>query len=497
MKNIVLIGLPGSGKTTAGRLLSERVGWRFVDLDEEIEKIGGATVKEIYHRTGEHEFRKLESEIVFRVIEEQETIQKGGGADNHAAGAGLIIAAGGGVVLREENVSILRKNGFLVFLDRKPEDISRDIESESRPLFQDRSDSFPQMSQRRRPIYLKSADLVIDMSGGIEAALIDLTIVREVLAEPGYAVIGDPIGHSLSPMLHGILFAAQGIDAHYRAIHVPKDKLSAFTAAVRASDLKGFNVTIPHKQQIMPLLDELDPEAQLCGAVNTVVNRNGRLHGYNTDAEGFCSALSQSGHRFFKRNVVLIGTGGAARAIAVKAVLERAESLHIIARDIHKAEKLAGEITEFAEKKVEAIAELKATRQTVGRDSFREEMITTITFDELRGGGFFLERNRHDLLINATPLGMKGFPEDHARLDFLERLLPDNSLVCDLIYSPPETTLLRKARELGISTLNGMSMLIYQALRAQELFLDWTHSRSLDREQLFSAASEQLNKHFA
>ena len=449
MKNIVLIGLPGCGKTTLGERLTEKLGRRLVDLDEEIEKSAGMPITEIFARYGEPHFRDIESNIIQQLKSEK----------------GLIISTGGGAVLRAENVASFKRNGFIIFLDRPVRDICTDVKIAHRPLLKSGAGAVGELAQKRLPIYESTADAVVAVKGEIDTVLLELLMIAAALNTSGYTVIGDPIGHSLSPLLHKTVFEAQKIEEEYTAIHVPRGKLEGFMAAVRASGIKGFNATIPHKQDIISLLDKVDSEAMLCGAVNTVVCQNGIMRGYNTDMEGLSLALEQVGHGFKNRNILLIGAGGAARAVALKAGLEKAKSLYIAARSTEKAGELAAH--------VEKATGLAATFGGNSADALENAC------------------KKSDLLINATPLGMKGIAENHESFLFLEAL-PKHSLVCDLIYNPLETTLLKRARELGIDTLNGLGMLVFQALIAQELFL----GKGLEKTKLFKAAIQRLEREF-
>ena len=445
MKNIVLIGLPGSGKTTIGKALAALADRSFVDLDDEIEKMAGMPIRDIFAQEGEARFRDWEAKA----------------AAQWGAMQGLVLATGGGAVLRDDNVNALCANGLLVFLDRPVPHICADVEIAHRPLLQSGPQAVESLAQQRRPRYLACADLRIDNDADIEQTLAHLQMVCSALDAKDYLVIGDPIHHSLSPKLHGLAFAAQGLHPEYTALHVPRGTLPSFMAAARKGGLRGFNVTLPHKRDILPLLDDVDPEAALCGAVNTVARQKGRWVGYNTDMEGLHLSLKAAGHGFTGRRVVLLGTGGAAQGVALKAALEKADSLHIAARDAAKAEALAARTA-------------AAVGGKVSSGGWDDAMLS----DACR---------QCDLLIHATPLGMTGFGARFEDLRFLESLRP-NACVCDLIYTPPETALLRRARALKLSTVNGLGMLIFQALLAEEIFLD----QSLDKPRLFLTIKESL-----
>lgn len=444
MINIVLTGLPGSGKTTIGKQLSQKTGLPFFDLDDEIEKASSMTIPNIFASIGEKGFRRLETEAVHRM----------------SAHRGIILATGGGTIMNNENMATLSQNGLIIFLDRPLEEINKNLDTSCRPLLKDDAEALIRLNAERCDSYLSTADYVLRNMGTTYNATEMLEVACLALKASDYGVIGDPIGHSLSPKIHKAAFNAQSIESGYDLIRVPKEALGIFVAAVKKSDLKGFNVTAPHKKAIMPMLDEISHDAGLCGAVNTVVLQKGRLYGYNTDIEGLSMALSQFGYPLRNKNITILGAGGAARAAALKSGLENAKGIHIAARDASKAEALSA----YAE----------------GATGIRG------TFGNWENDQLAKACENTDILINATPLGMSGIKEDFPDTSFLARL-PREALVCDLIYSPPETPLLKEARRLGLKGINGLSMLIYQALLAQEIFLD----RKIDIPSLYKTIFEQ------
>jgi len=446
MRNIVLTGLSGSGKTTLGAMAAQELGLLFVDLDRMIEGWTGVSIKEIFEKYGEEFFRDLEARAV-----REASAQKG-----------AVIATGGGVVLRRENIQVLRENGLIIFLDRPVELIMRDIMCETRPLLANGAEKLEVLSKERRSLYLKSADITLRNTAGIPEALAGLiAAVQGEITADGYAVIGDPIVHTLSPLIHQAVFASLNVKAPYRVLHVPRGKLGDFAARIRASGMKGFNVTIPHKQDIIPFLDEIDDEARLCGAVNTVVVKGRRLYGYNTDMRGLLASLRSGGYEFRNRKIVILGTGGAAGGAAFKAIQEGAREIVILGRNVEKANRIKDRISSAGPALIST-----------------GEMKTSSIAEALREA---------DLLINATPLGMSGAEEDFTSLGFL-KALPARALVYDLVYNPPQTNLLKEASALGLSTQNGLGMLIYQALLADELFLE----RGLDTAALFKTVRQVL-----
>ena len=266
-----------------------------------------------------------------------------------------------------------------------------------------------------------------------------------------YGLVGYPVSHSLSPFMHNTAFAELDMDATYRLFSLKEEELEGFFIKVRDQDspIKGLNVTIPYKEKVIQYLDALSPYAQKTMAVNTVaITANRRLTGFNTDGPGFLTHLTELGFNTEGKRVALLGCGGAARAIVSVLCLlpERPASIRIYDVVKEKAETL--------------VADLK-TRLDVGI----VDVVQSI--DDL-------EIDKANLLVNATPIGMK--PEDPCLVD--EGLLHKNMLVYDLIYNPEETKLLKLAKQKGAQASNGLGMLFYQGVLA---FLHWT-GIELDKE---------------
>jgi len=236
------------------------------------------------------------------------------------------------------------------------------------------------------------------------------------------AVIGDPIRHSLSPSIHNYWIDECGLDYAYLAFQVRAGGGADFVRAARTLEIAGFNVTMPLKEELYPLMDSLDPSA--LGSVNTVINRDGLLTGASTDGDGFLRALASHGREVKGLRTVLLGAGGAARTVA-GALAGAGACLSVCVRNKEKARGIAPPGLLF---NWEALPEL------------------------CREAG---------LLVNATPLGMEGFA-DFGSLDFLSAL-PPGAFVFDLIYSPPRTALLREAERLGLDCANGLTHLVHQA----------------------------------
>jgi len=259
-------------------------------------------------------------------------------------------------------------------------------------------------------------------------------------------VIGDPIAQSKSPAIHGYWLGKLGVEADYRAAHVRSDELAGYLAERKSDpDWRGCNVTMPHKQTVMPHLDRLDPLARRVGAVNTIVRgEDGALIGYNTDVAGFLEPLRpmlEQQHLF--RMARVLGTGGAARAI-VAALAGHNVVIVLAGRDPARAQALLDELDPGGE------------HHAVDLAHFADP--TAFAFDD-RAGCF-------DLVVNASPLGMAGQPP----LAFDLSHAPPGSVVYDIVTHPADTPLLQAARAAGFRTIDGLTMLIGQAAAAFAMF---------------------------
>ncbi|MGI6188634.1 MAG: shikimate dehydrogenase [Clostridiales bacterium] len=252
-------------------------------------------------------------------------------------------------------------------------------------------------------------------------------------------LIGHPVEHSLSPKLHNALYKKYGLDYLYVAFDILPGDVGSAAAALKTLSFVGFNVTIPHKQSIIPYLDDLDYEARAIGSVNTVKIHEGRLFGYNTDGMGFVDSLKRRGIGLKGKNVLLLGAGGSARAICVYLLKEKIDSLYILNRTRQKAVELIQDLASF----------------------FPNSCLHHIEKNDLNG-------LRPDLIINATPLGM--WP-DVQSIPLTNYAFSPGTVVVDIIYNPTETLLLKKAGEAGCVTINGLDMLVGQAIKAIEI---WT-----------------------
>lgn len=259
-------------------------------------------------------------------------------------------------------------------------------------------------------------------------------------------LIGSPVTHSLSPRMHNAAFTTRSIEARYELWETSPGELDARVQMLRAPWIFGANVTIPYKEIILPLLDECDPLSTRIGAVNTIVQRGGRLCGYNTDAPGFLRALHEHIGPSFdlrSRRVIVLGTGGAARGAALALLDSQVAALTILGRDPKHLDQLLAHLVQY-----KRTAELSGAILGTG------------------GAEGYLARG--DIVINTTSVGLR--PGDETRLIDVE-ILPASSLVMDMIFNPPHTLLLKEAQAHGCSILNGLSMLLYQGVLAWEL---WT-----------------------
>lgn len=256
-----------------------------------------------------------------------------------------------------------------------------------------------------------------------------------------FGVIGHPIGHSLSPAMQNAGIQAAGLDAVYIAMPVMEAELGQAVEGLKALGFQGFNVTIPHKQAVMEYLDEIDEDAKIIGAVNAVSIQAGRLKGYNTDMAGFLQGMHKHGFSPKGCHAVLLGAGGAARAIIWGLIKEGVQSLTIGVRNVPKVQPVAEYFKRYMDIRV----------MDWQSDDFRQGLQAA------------------ELLINSTPLGMAPNVDAMPPVDF--GLVSRDAFVYDIIYTPAETLFLRTAREHGCKTLNGEEMLVGQGAEAFRL---WT-----------------------
>ena len=258
-------------------------------------------------------------------------------------------------------------------------------------------------------------------------------------------IIGDPIEHSMSPVMHNAAFKALGLDYVYLPFHVQRGELPGAIAGIRALNVVGLNVTIPHKEAVIPLLDRLEPLAEKMGAVNTIVNEGGLLIGHNTDAPGFMQALRSKGIDPEGKSILILGAGGASKGISF-ILAEAGASLVILNRTVTRAEELASQIAQYYHRRPEAL---------------------TLSEENLARG-----LDGADVLVNTTSVGMV---PDVNQTPVPASLLNHNLVVCDIVYNPLETKLLREAKVAGARTIDGLDMLVWQGALA---FEKWTGQKA-------------------
>lgn len=263
-----------------------------------------------------------------------------------------------------------------------------------------------------------------------------------------YALLGWPVGHSLSPAMHNAAFREQGIQAIYVALAVPPEELDEAVRGLASLGFGGANVTIPHKEAVLGYLDEVTPEALLIGAVNTIVCRDGRLTGHNTDGQGFLRHLYAEGIDPAGQNAVILGAGGAARAVAAALAGAGVRTLVVAGRTPERAEAVAG-----LARRAASAAGMEVEAAPVALPSREAELALA---------------DAH-LVVNCTPVGMAPATGESPLPDGLGGLRP-GTVVYDTVYRPPQTRLLRDARARALVTIGGLGMLVHQGALAWELW---------------------------
>ena len=275
------------------------------------------------------------------------------------------------------------------------------------------------------------------------------------------AVVANPIKHSISPFIHNSAFEATNTNGVYLAWEVDATELAETVANIRRYQMYGINLSMPYKEQVIPYLDRLSEEACLIGAVNTVVNREGTLIGYNTDGKGFFKSLPS--FKISRKRMVLLGAGGAAKAILAQAILDGVSQISVFVRS-SSMEKTRSYLEKLQ----------KAT-------GFRVDLFALEDVQELQDS-----ITQADLLVNATSVGMDGFSQPIPT----SIVLPEKLLVADVIYQPFETPFLKWARKQGNQSINGLGMLLYQAAEAFQL---WT-GKEMPTDQIWELLKQKYQK---
>lgn len=277
-----------------------------------------------------------------------------------------------------------------------------------------------------------------------------------------FAILGYPIGHSISPQIHKAGFESLGINAEYEILETAPENLVDRIRYLKINDYAGVNVTIPLKVKIAMFVDEVDQNADLAGAINTIkINADKTISGYNTDIIGFKSPLPPS---LEGKEVTILGTGGASRAVTVACTQLGVKKVNFYTRNIPNA-------LEF----------VKFFRELVPQTEFTLNQIETLK-----------DLSTTDLLVNTTPIGMKGHSADSTPVDKkVLATLPNDAIVYDIVYNPTETVLLQDAHHLGLQTISGLDMLVAQAVAAQKIWF----GRTPDFEKMKLAGERALSSY--
>jgi len=272
------------------------------------------------------------------------------------------------------------------------------------------------------------------------------------------AVVANPIKHSISPFIHNSAFEATNTNGVYLAWEVDATELAETVANIRRYQMYGINLSMPYKEQVIPYLDQLSEEACLIGAVNTVVNREGTLIGYNTDGKGFFKSLPS--FKISRKRLVLLGAGGAAKAILAQAILDGVSQISVFVRS----------------------SSMEKTRPYLEKiqnaTGFRVDLFALEDVQDLQDS-----ITKADLLVNATSVGMDGSSQPIPT----SIVLPEKLMVADVIYQPFETPFLKWARNQGNQSINGLGMLLYQAAEAFQL---WT-GKEMPTDQIWELLKQK------
>lgn len=275
-------------------------------------------------------------------------------------------------------------------------------------------------------------------------------------------LLGRPVSHSISPMMHNEAFRQLGLDYVYLAFDVDTENLKTVVDGMRAMNVRGFNLTMPDKNAMCELCDSLSPAAEIIGAVNTVVNDNGYLTGHSTDGIGYMRALRDEGHDIIGKKMTILGAGGAATSIFVQAALDGVSEISIFSR--------RSPFFERAQNTTQTLME--RTNCKISLYDYEDPSI-------LRR-----EISKSAILTNATSVGMA--PNTEKSLITDSSLFHKDLIVSDVIYNPRETALLKLARKAGCATQNGLLMLLYQGAEAFQLWTGEEMPVSIIKEKYFS-----------
>lgn len=277
-----------------------------------------------------------------------------------------------------------------------------------------------------------------------------------------FAVIGYPVEHSLSPVLHNDVFEQSGIIAQYSKLSIEEDKLDEFVHTFRNGELRGINVTIPHKEQIIPLLDEINPRAQTIGAVNCVMKTNSTLIGYNTDWYGFSMMLKSNGIQTVGKSFFIIGAGGVSKSIVYSLIQSGANSITVTNRTIENAVNLVEQFKPIC----------------------HQTELIILPFDPIILGNL-----NPDIIINCTSIGMS---PNFSQSPIPEFPFTPNQILIDTIYNPLKTKFMKDAENVGARAMNGMDMFIYQGLASSDIWFGNDVSSVVNIQQLETKLKQSI-----
>ena len=279
-----------------------------------------------------------------------------------------------------------------------------------------------------------------------------------------FYVIGDPIDHSLSPIMQNYFLQQLNIAGEYKALHVKSDEIEQAIQFFKDEGVDGFNITAPHKETIYKIADELTIEAQTIGSVNTVRFQDGKIIGHNTDGIGFTTSLQIHDFEITDKKIVLFGAGGAARAVILSLIQGNCNELILLNRNIAKANKLISEITESYPD-----ADIKA--------------------DSLKNNNIEKYLKTCHLLINSTSVGMGNLTDQSVLPD--QRFLNKDILIYDLIYRPYKTKLIHQAEAAQLKWINGLAMLIFQGFESLKF---WTNKNVILNDSFYNNVEQLLRR---
>lgn len=275
-------------------------------------------------------------------------------------------------------------------------------------------------------------------------------------------LLGSPVAHSISPMMHNESFRQLDLDYVYLCFDVNTDNLKTAVEGMKAMGVRGFNCTMPDKNLMCELADELSPAAKMIGAVNTVLNENGKLTGYNTDGIGYMQAVKDAGHNIIGKKMTLLGAGGAATAVCVQAALDGVKEINVFS--------IKDQFFARAQKMVDTIN--KETDCKASLYDFEDETVLKQSIDN------------SDILTNGTSVGMA--PKTDACIIKDKSFLHEGLIVSDVIYNPRKTKLLKMAKECGCPSFNGLYMLLYQGAEAFKIWTGQEMPVEIIKEKYFS-----------